>query len=161
MPAIKVLPVDIKSKNGLNDLNKFVYDKSEGLYSCDAIQWNNQDLTVKKQLDDFVTVKASAQSSKMVYLKGASDNLDIQVGGFVSVEGKNVFSDDKNEQFGDYIVTSVSHQCDGQGNYSNFFEAIPSSVKFPPVTGYPESRSESQYAVVTDNLIMMAWAGSR
>lgn len=143
--------VDIKSKNALNDLNKFVYGKSEDLYSSNSTQWNNQDLTSKKQLDDFVTVRASAQSSKMVSLKGASDNPDIQIGGFVSVEGKNVFSDDKNEQFGDYIVTSVSHQCDGQGNYSNFFEAIPSSVKFPPVTTYPEPKCETQYAVVTDN----------
>lgn len=142
---------DIKGKDGLNDLGKFVYDKSQDLYSCDSTQWNNQDLTAKKQLDDFVTAKASAQSSKMVYLKGASDNPDIQVGGFVSVEGKNVFSDDKNEQFGDYVVTSVTHQCDGQGNYSNFFEAIPSSVKFPPVTTYPESKCEAQYAIVTDN----------
>ncbi len=143
--------VDIKSKNGLSGLNKFVYEKSEDLYSCTSMQWNNQDLAAKKLLDDFVTVRASAQSSKMVSLKGASDNLDIQVGGFVSVEGKNVFTDDTNEQFGDYIVTSVSHQCDGQGNYSNFFEAIPSSVKFPPVTTYPESKCETQYAVVTDN----------
>jgi uncharacterized protein involved in type VI secretion and phage assembly len=62
-----------------------------------------------------------------------------------------VIIDDTNEPFGDYTVTAVTHQCNGQGNYSNFFEAIPASIKIPPITGYSEPRCETQSAVVTDN----------
>jgi len=74
----------------------------------------------------------------------------VQVGSSVSVESTNVF-DKTNESLGDYMVISVQHRCDGQGNYANTFTAIPASVKMPPVAGQNEPRCETQSALVTDN----------
>ncbi|MEO6962907.1 MAG: type VI secretion system tip protein VgrG [Puia sp.] len=143
-------PKDIASKDGLNDLGKFALQKSEKFYDSKPKQWNNQFLTDKKQLDDFANVRASVESSNMVRFTGTSDHPGIQVGGTASIQGRNVFSQ-ANETFGDYSILSVNHQCNGQGNYTNFFVSIPSSVKMSPVTVYPEPRCETQSATVTDN----------
>jgi uncharacterized protein involved in type VI secretion and phage assembly len=86
----------------------------------------------------------------MVRFNGSSGHPAVQVGGTVSVSGKNVFSL-ADESFGDYTVISVNHHCDGQGNYSNDFVAIPATIKMPPVTAYAEPHSETQSALVTDN----------
>jgi type VI secretion system secreted protein VgrG len=143
-------PSGIAGKAGLSELGKHALQKSEKFYSANPKQWNNSFLTNKKQLDDFVNAKAAMQSSEMVRFNGGSGHPGIQPGGGASIEGKNVFNQ-ADESFGDYTIISVSHHCDGQGNYSNEFEAVPASIKMPPVTMYTEPHCETQSAVVTDN----------
>jgi type VI secretion system secreted protein VgrG len=143
-------PAGIAAKAGLNDLGKHTLQKSEQFYATKPKQWHNQFLTNKKQLDDFVNTRAAMQSSKMVRFNGKSGEPSLQLGGCASIDGKNVF-DQSDESFGDYTIISISHHCDGQGNYTNDFVAIPSSVKMPPVNEYTEPRCETQSAVVTDN----------
>ncbi|MFT3701392.1 MAG: phage baseplate assembly protein V [Agriterribacter sp.] len=143
-------PSGIAGKAGLNDLGKHALQKSEKFYSSKPKLWHNHFLTSKKQLDDVMNAKAAMQSSNMVKFNGSSGQPAVHVGGGVSVDGKNVFSQ-SDESFGDYTVIAVTHYCDGQGNYYNDFTSIPASVKMPPVTGYTEPRCETQSAVVTDN----------
>jgi type VI secretion system secreted protein VgrG len=143
-------PAGIASKAGLNDFGKHTLQKSEKFYATKPKQWHNNFLSNKKQLDDFINTRAAMQSSNMVRVNGNSGHPAVAVGAGISIEGKNVFSM-ADESFGDYTVISVNHHCDGQGNYSNDFVAIPASVKMPPVTGYQEPHSETQSAVVTDN----------
>ena len=54
--------------------------------------WRNQFVTNKKQLDDFVSTRASMESSNMVRFNGSSGQPDVQLGGTVNVQGKNVFN---------------------------------------------------------------------
>jgi type VI secretion system secreted protein VgrG len=143
-------PSGIAGKAGLSELGKHTLQKSEKFYAVKPKQWHNHFLTNKKQLDDYVNIRASVQSSSMVLFNGSSGQPGVQVGGSVTIDGKNVFNQ-SDESFGDYTVTSVEHYCDGQGNYSNNFEAIPASVKMPPVTIYGEPECETQSALVTDN----------
>jgi uncharacterized protein involved in type VI secretion and phage assembly len=143
-------PSGIPGKSGLNDLGNHALQKSEQFYNTQPKQWHNHFLTNKKQLDDFVNTRAAMQGSNMVRFNGSSGHPGIQVGGSVSVQGKNVFSQ-ADESFGEYTVISVSHYCDGQGNYANEFEAVPASVKVPPVAVYGEPHCETQSAIVTDN----------
>lgn len=143
-------PSGIANKAGLNDWGKHALQKSEQFYGSQPKQWHNHFLTNKKQLDDFVNIRAAAQSSSMVRFNGSCSHPGIQVGGTVNVQGKNVFSG-SDEAFGDYVITSVQHYCDGQGNYTNDFEAIPASIKVPPVTVLKEPHCETQSAFVTDN----------
>jgi len=143
-------PSGIADKAGLNDLGKYTLQKSQQFYSATPKQWHNNFLTNKKQLDDYVNAHAAMQSSNMVRFNGNSGDPGVQVGGGISVQGKNVFSQ-SDESFGDYTVVSAHHHCDGHGHYSNDFVAIPSTVKMPPVPGYPEPHSETQSAIVTDN----------
>lgn len=143
-------PSGIAGKAGLNDLGKYALQKSQQFYGTQPKFWDNQFLTNKKQLDDFVNAKAAIQSSNMIRFHGNSGHPGVQVAGTVSIQGKNVF-DQSDETLGDYTVISVTHYCDGQGNYSNNFIAIPSTLKMPPVKNYSEPRCETQSAVVTDN----------
>jgi type VI secretion system secreted protein VgrG len=143
-------PAGIAGKAGLSELGKHALQKSEQFYSAKPKQWHNHFLTNKKQLDDFVNTRASMQSSNMVRFNGSCGHPGIQVGGMVGIDGRNVFSQ-AGENYGDYTIISVNHHCDGQGNYSNDFVAIPASIKMPPVTNYTEPRSETQSALVTDN----------
>ena len=143
-------PSGIAGKAGLNDLGKHALQKSEKFYAAKPKQWHNQFVTNKKQLDDFVNTRAAMQSSNMVRFNGSSGHPGIQVGSSASIDGKNVFSQ-ADESFGDYTIISVNHYCDGQGNYSNDFVAIPAGIKMPPVTNYTEPHCETQSALVTDN----------
>lgn len=143
-------PSGIATKAGLNDLGKHALQKSEKFYNSQPKQWHNHFLTNKKQLDDFINTRAAMQSSNMVRFKGISDHPGIQVGGSVNIHGKNVFNL-ADEAFGEYTVISVTHHCDGQGNYSNEFIAIPASIKMPPPTIYADPHCETQSAMVTDN----------
>lgn len=143
-------PSSIAAKAGLNDLGKHTLQKSESFYAAQPKQWHNQFLTSKKQLDDFVNTRAAMQSSNMVRINGNSSHPGVQVGTTVTVTGKNVFSL-ADESFGEYTVIFVCHSCDGQGNYSNDFIAIPATVKMPPETNYAEPYCETQSAMVTDN----------
>ncbi|MEP6747603.1 MAG: phage baseplate assembly protein V [Bacteroidota bacterium] len=143
-------PSGIADKAGLNELGKHTLSKSEKFYSAKPKQWNNTFLTNKKQLDDYMKTKAAIQSSKMVRFDGRSSVFSLQLGGSASITGKNVYSD-QDESFGDYTITSITHHCDGQGNYTNDFTAIPASVKMPPVNLMAEPHMETQSALVTDN----------
>ena len=143
-------PSGIAGKAGLNDLGKHVLDKSEQFYGTQPKYWRNQFVTNKKQLDDFVSTRASMESSNMVRFNGSSGQPDVQLGGTVNVQGKNVFNN-SDETFGDYTVISITHHCDGLGNYSNDFISVPATIKMPPVSGYTEPAIETQSAKVTDN----------
>ncbi|MBX2924963.1 MAG: type VI secretion system tip protein VgrG [Chitinophagaceae bacterium] len=143
-------PAGIPNKSGLSDWGKHVYKKSEQFFATKPKQWHTGFLTTKKQLDDWVETKAVMRSSNMVTFRGSSDHPAIGVGAKVSVDGKNVF-DEKDETYGEYVITSVTHYCNGLGEYENSFSAIPASAKMPPPAGFPAPRCETQSAVVTDN----------
>ena len=143
-------PAGVAGKAGLNDWGKHTLQKSEQFYAAQPKHWHNHFLTNKKQLDDYTNTRAAAQGSGMVRFNGSCSHPGLQIGGNINVQGRNIFSG-SDEAFGDYIVTSVQHYCDGQGNYTNDFEAIPASIKVPPVNVVNEPRCETQSAFVTDN----------
>jgi type VI secretion system secreted protein VgrG len=134
-------PQNIQQKAGLNELGKFVYQKSNDFFAASPKHFNNTFLTNKKQLEDITNIRAAAQSSNMVRFNGSSTHFGVQLGNTVKVS----------DNVGEYTVIEVTHHCDGQGNYSNDFIAIPSTIKVPPVTNYAEPHSETQSAIVTDN----------
>lgn len=143
-------PAGVAGKAGLDDFGKHALQKSDQFYGTKPKQWHNQFLTNKKQLEDHVNARAAMQSSNMVRFSGNSDHPGLQLGGTASIQGRNVYNL-SDEAMGDYSIISINHHCDGQGNYSNDFVAIPSSLKMPPVTSYEEPRAETQSALVTDN----------
>jgi type VI secretion system secreted protein VgrG len=143
-------PTGIESRAGLNDLGKIAHNASQTVYAAQPKIWNNHFLTNKKQLDDVVNIQSAMQSSNHVRFNGASGHPGIAIGGQVSIQGTNVFSQ-SNESYGDYTVVSVNHYADGQGNYNNDFVAVPASIKVPPVVTPMAPPCEAQSASVTDN----------
>jgi uncharacterized protein involved in type VI secretion and phage assembly len=82
---------------------------------------------------------------------GKSHNAELKLGGTVDV--KAVKEKEKGKvDYGEYIVTSITHFCDNLRNYSNEFALIPSKAKLPDYAdplAFPHC--ESQYAVVVNN----------
>jgi uncharacterized protein involved in type VI secretion and phage assembly len=144
------VPDNIASKAGLNDLGKYALQKSSDTYGSNPVQWHNQFLTSKKDLDLQVNTLAMADSTTLVRFSGHSDHPGVSLGAGVSISGNKVFSQSE-ESIGDYTVVAVHHYLDGQGNYTNEFAAIPASIKVPPVAVIAEPVCESQSALVTDN----------
>jgi uncharacterized protein involved in type VI secretion and phage assembly len=143
-------PAGIEEKAGLNQLGKHALKTSVDTYSTQPKKWNNNFHTNKKQLDDVVNIQSAMRSSNHVRFNGSSGHPGVKVGDNISVKGQNMYNL-ANEEYGKYIVISVNHYADGQGNYSNDFAAIPASIKFPPVTTLSEPMCETQSALVTDN----------
>ena len=143
-------PNGIEGKAGLNELGKHALQVSNTVYATQPKVWNNTYLTNKKQLDDAVNIRSAMQSTSHVRFNGSSGHPGVMVGGQISVQGQNMFSM-STESYGDYMVISINHFFDGQGNYNNDFVAVPASIKMPPVSQYAEPNSETQSAMVTDN----------
>ena len=139
-------PTGIEGKAGLDDIGKYALKTSKDLFKWQSKLWNNYFLTNKKQLDDNTNVRASAQSANMIRCNGSSEHPEVQLGNTIEIKGN-----DNKEKLGQFIVISVTHQTDGQGNYTNEFTAIPASLKIPPIIAYAEPHAETQSAVVTDN----------
>jgi type VI secretion system secreted protein VgrG len=144
-------PQSVESKAGLNDLGRHVHQASNTVYATQPKLWNNQFVSNKKQLDDTINIRAAMQSSNSVRFNGNSGHPGLKLGGTVSVQGKNVFSN-SGENYGEYTVLSINHYFDGQGNYTNEFTAVPATIKMPPVShGHNCPHCETQSAMVTDN----------
>jgi type VI secretion system secreted protein VgrG len=134
-------PSGIPEAAGLNSLGKFAHQQSEAFFASTPKRFDAQFVNNKTQLNDTVNRKAAAESSNLVRFTGHSANLMVQLGNEVQISNNN----------GNYKIIEVIHTCDGQGNYSNTFIAIPASILPPPVTLYKEPYCETQSAVVTDN----------
>ena len=72
-----------------------------------------------------------------------SDLAEVQVGTLLKLDGF-AYS-------GEYVVTQVTHTCQGRDNYQNFFQAVPSGAGIPASVHVKSPRIESTRAKVTDN----------
>jgi type VI secretion system secreted protein VgrG len=143
-------PTGTEGRAGLSLLGKAAFIAGQELYNTSPKVWNNAHLTNKEQLDKQVNIHAAMQSGKNEKFSGASDSVGLVLGGKIGISGKNMYNN-KMDDYGEYTIISINHYTDGQGNYSNDFEAVPSSVVYPPVSVHPQPHCETQSAYVTDN----------
>ncbi len=134
-------PEDIEQRTGLNDLGNHAYKKSDDFFAAHTQVYNANFVTNPKQLNEITNTRAAAQASNLVRFTGASTHFGVQLGNTVRVDNNH----------GSYSIIEVNHSCNGIGNYSNEFIAVPESIKVPPATNYAEPNCETQSAVVTDN----------
>ncbi|HVI46640.1 MAG TPA: phage baseplate assembly protein V [Chitinophaga sp.] len=101
----------------------------------------------KAELDELAQRRKKARMAQMVRLKGESKNTGIRLGDIVSIQ-ESVLS---NVDHGEFMITSIGHFCNGNGEYYNIFEGIPVEAAAPDVHLDKIPHSEAQSAVVTDN----------
>ena len=154
----KVLESPASSANvpGLDQYGKVVFDKSKKLFNQAPLQPFSTIVTSKGELDDFALRQRSIKANEMVTFSGRSDNPFLKVGsvvqaqGGISMGGLDTFSKEVN--YGEFIITEITHFTDGLGNYENQFEAIPSSLQYPPHNAHVKMPfCESQIATVVEN----------
>ena len=87
----------------------------------------------------------------MSSVKGSTQNPMLRLGGKVNIKALKIDNKGKID-YGEYIVTSVTHTCDNLMNYENKFTGISAEATVPDYAN-PEAIavSKSQSAVVTDN----------
>ncbi|AMQ00345.1 type IV secretion protein Rhs [Pedobacter cryoconitis] len=106
----------------------------------------------KMEIDSFVKNEQDSIKSGLVNIKCEGDNPQVCIGGIadisMSVRKLNDFS---LEDFGKFLVTSVSHSIDGVGRYKNNFEAIPSDTERVPVNPLQNPQPDMQLANVIEN----------
>jgi type VI secretion system secreted protein VgrG len=142
-------------KDNLNKYGGFVHDMSMKSFEQQSAVFydhlNTPDNNYKKELNNVVSLEESAIALKMSVMHGSSQNPKLKLGSKINIKALKVQQDGEVD-YGEYIITSLSHRCDNTMNYQNSFEGIPSEAKIPDYTDpYAFPRCDIQSAVVKDN----------
>jgi type VI secretion system secreted protein VgrG len=142
-------------KDNLNKYGGFVHDISMKSFNQQSTVYydhlNAPDNNYKKELSNVVGLEEGALALRMSAMKGSSQNPKLMLGGKINIKALKVQQDGEVD-YGEYIITSLSHHCDNTMNYRNSFEGIPSEAKIPDYTNpnaFPHC--EIQSAIVKDN----------
>lgn len=100
----------------------------------------------KKDLKQIAKRREEVSVDEIIVMHGTTRNPKLKLGGKISVKDTQL-----GETYGDYVITSLTHDIGQGGDYMNNFEAIPVEVTTPPLTSIPEPPfCEMQLAKVTD-----------
>lgn len=133
--------------NHLDEFGQFALDESARFYSQEASFATMHPVARQQELDDLVASRKSSYSRNMVMMSGNSDNPYLNVGKEINISGTLA----QEQDYGRYIITSLSHSISGTYSYQNSFEAIPSELESPPSPPVAYPVGEPQVALVTDN----------
>lgn len=141
--------------------SKSVFDSSKKMFpEVSSILYNNaiEEGNSRTHLVDRVTTQLHSRSADLVTAKGESDETGLRIGDVVSIQEPafsmtgNAIDGLKEQNFGSYILTDITHVCDESGSYHNTFDAVPETVLCPPygdVHSIPTANT--QPAKVVDN----------
>ncbi|MGY0034663.1 phage baseplate assembly protein V [Pedobacter sp. NJ-S-72] len=104
------------------------------------------------EIDRFVKNEQESIMSGLVHIHCKGDNPQVAIGSIVdiSMSVRNL-NDFLIEDFGKFLITSVSHQIDGIGHYHNTFQAIPADTERVPVSVTHNPQPDMQLADVIAN----------
>jgi Rhs element Vgr protein len=138
--SIQINDLDNYGNQTLSESDK-IFKQKNTFYSPGYFK-NEKDFIDKTETRKFETTK------DLISADGVCDNPYINVGSIIEVTGETA----NQENYGDFIVTSLNHSIDVTGNYVNNFTAIPAQSNIPPLNrNVSLPTSEIQPAVVTDN----------
>lgn len=138
---------DIASVDGLEEYGKFALDESAHLFGQTPSRATRQNIASQSELDALVTYQKTGAANNMVMMTGTSDNPFLNVGSIINVTGETT-----NEQdYGEFIITSLSHNVGSSLDYQNSFTAVPAELESPPPFEAEQPTCEMQSAVVMNN----------
>lgn len=160
---------DIKSKTGEGEADKELHIINEAAYKTSKELFTVQDIYhlgtggvfddgASEKADDILTfstkVEARGKKAQMFVTNGSSKVAKLFLGQTFEIEDgvENRSGEKKDIQQRPLMVLSVSHCFDLKQEYSNAFEAIPSSCDYPPYsTADVFAVAYPQRAMVVDN----------
>ncbi|WP_343693685.1 phage baseplate assembly protein V [Chitinophaga sp.] len=101
----------------------------------------------KEELENTGKRQQQAQMAQMVLISGRSKSTALRLGDTISIQ-ENIYS---TADHGEFLLTSLEHFCDGNGEYYNLFEGIPAATAVPPMNIENIPYCEAQSAVVVEN----------
>ncbi|MEM6844146.1 MAG: phage baseplate assembly protein V [Bacteroidota bacterium] len=131
----------------LDDYGKFAVDQSSQLFGQEPSTATRQLVVDQQELDELSETKKNAVATNLVMMQGTSDNPFLNVGAIINITGETA-----NEQdYGEFIITSLSHSIGSSLDYQNSFTAIPAELDSPPPLAVNPPVCEPQSAIVIDN----------
>lgn len=106
----------------------------------------------KQEIDTFVDNEDKANSADLLQIMGSGDNPGVGLGRVVNISmSVRDNTDFSISQLGKFLVTSVYHQLDGVGHYTNTFEGITADAERIPIQEYDKPFADMQLATVMEN----------
>jgi type VI secretion system secreted protein VgrG len=140
-----------KNVQGLDSLGKFAVSASNQLFNNTSTILSKRKFAEPSELDESVKSNLSNLSSDLVILKASTDCHQIKVGATIKFSSLKPM-DQSTVDYGKYIIIKANHYMDDLGNYTNDFEAIPSTIIVPPNPYIHKPNAEPQLAVVVENI---------
>lgn len=137
---------------GLNELGSFAFNKSKEVFGIVPNGYSHARVKDKDQIDAIIKNKQGSAVSRSNVLRASSSVKNLTIGTVVKVVAKALghdISEDKN--YGEFIITNISHSATGLDKYSNQFEAIASGVEYLPEPVVDMPMAETQIATVLSN----------
>ncbi len=141
--------------------SKVMYESSKKLFPNTATMLYTHAIeegSARTHLVDRVTTQLQSRAADLVTAKGDSDETGLRIGDIVSIQEPafsmtgNIVDGLHEQNFGNYIITDITHVCDEMGSYHNSFQAVPEGVLAPPYGNvHSHPAADTQPAVVTDN----------
>lgn len=127
---------DLKATNeGLNDLANTALKASEEVYK-EVKDFGVSDVFLqdKSSLDEYLQKRLQGLSAEGNVLKATGIRKGLHLGTLIKVSAAKYDEGEyRVKQYGEYIITQISHFADVGGAYYNTFEAIPANTKGLPL----------------------------
>lgn len=136
--------------SGLDPLPAHVVNISNELYAeLDDVPIIHP-VETTRDAENLVLKAKESKAAGLVVLKGTSNYADMGIGRVAEVKISRA-SDRIREDFGTFLITSITHNFSQGGSYYNNFEGLSGWVRGIPVKNIIQPLAESQYAWVSDN----------
>ncbi len=142
---LEVVSADL-SRPSMDNYGQAAMDASLGIFTPEHKNIFTELFEDEKDIKDFATHRLNSRAAQMMTLYGDSNNPGLHIGTKINVKDK------KDKNIGSYYITQINHSCDGEGNYSNSFQAIPAALKdAPPNAHVHMPKANAQVAIIKDN----------
>ncbi|MCG8894391.1 hypothetical protein G1K73_11625 [Tenacibaculum finnmarkense] len=137
---------------GLNELGNYAFETSKDLFAINTKDNLSVRAANKNEIDTIVNNKQGGKVATANILSGTSSKQGLTVGTVIKVTGaQRGISSFEVKNYGEYIITKITHTATGSSEYGNEFEAISSGVAIlpEPLIALPEA--STQLATVLSN----------
>jgi type VI secretion system secreted protein VgrG len=120
---------------GLKEFAQFAHDESEKLFRQDSHLVTFKDIRSDLELGETISNIKAVNASDMVTFRGHGEQPNLNVGTIITVKGQKLgekYKSKSTADFGNYRIIEITHTVDQEGNYENFFKAVPHTSSHPP-----------------------------
>ncbi|WP_064968112.1 type VI secretion system Vgr family protein [Tenacibaculum ovolyticum] len=137
---------------GLNELGSYAFDVSKELFTINTQENLATKAANKSEIDTFVHNQQASKIATANVLSATSTKQGLTVGTVIKVTGAQRGIDSFNvKNYGEYIITKITHTATGSSEYSNEFEAISSGTTILPAPKVAFPEAATQIATVLSN----------
>jgi uncharacterized protein involved in type VI secretion and phage assembly len=138
---------------GLNELGLHAFETAKSLFKNKTHTPTNINADNKYLIDNHTENQQAEASANLHVIKGKSNKQGLTVGTVIKVNSAKINgkADIDIQNYGEYVIISITHKATHNNHYSSTFTAIPSGIIIPKAPKVKQPKAQQQTAVVTDN----------